>query len=44
VAETNLFKWRHYETHGNDSYGNGPFRFIVYEKLSEVIDLKEHTR
>jgi hypothetical protein len=31
-------------THGNDSYGNGPFRFIADEKLSEIIDLKEHTR
>jgi len=30
--------------HGNDSYGNGPFRFIAYENPSEIIDLKEHTR
>jgi len=25
--------WPEYKTHGNDSYGNGPFRFIACEKL-----------
>jgi hypothetical protein len=30
-------------THGNHSYGNGPFRFIAYESPSEITDLKQHT-
>jgi len=30
-----------YMTHGNHSYGNGPFQFITSGRLPEVTDLEE---